>query len=361
MKLAKIVGRKHLLTLLKWGLRIITGIVVIVSLFVGYIQVTDYRPNDQEPLELRGAKQKRSQKNNTFSVITWNIGYGGLGAEMDFFYDGGDRVRPDSITYNKYFNGITRFLTSHDTVDIFLLQEVDRNSKRSYYNNQVHEIVTTLQDYNAVFAKNYDVPFVPLPLTEPLGKVDAGMMTLSSFRPRMAYRFALPQTHGWPERLFMLDRAVIMSTFPLAGENNLVVMNIHNSAYVDDAEERRKELKVIKKLALQEYRKGNYVVVGGDWNQNPPGYKPNAVPHGTEVGFSPAKDFISPEWQWAYMDGQPTNRSLKSPYGEETKTTIIDFFLLSPNLRLKEIRVLNQHFQNSDHEPVYLRFRRGHH
>lgn len=356
MKLSKAVSRKGLWAFFKWSVRIIVLILAAVLIFVAYIQVTDYRPNEQEPLELRGLKQKQILKERTFSILTWNIGYGGLGAKMDFFYDGGKRVRPDSSTYKKYFNGITRFLVSHDTIDIILLQEVDRNSKRSYSDNQVHRIIKALPGYNAVFAKNYDVPFVPLPLTNPMGKVEAGMMTLASFRPMMSYRFALPQTHNWPESLFMLDRAVVMSTYPLPGDNDLVVMNIHNSAYVDDAEERKKELRVIKKLAQQEYQKGNFVVVGGDWNQNPPGYKPKALQAGDKVGFTLPKDFITPEWQWAYMGGQPTNRSLNAPYGKDTRTTIIDFFLLSPNMQLEEIRVLNQHFQNSDHEPVYMKF-----
>jgi len=26
---------------------------------------------------------------------------------------------------------------------------------------------------------------------------------------------------------------------------------------------------------LDEFGKGNYVIAGGDWNQNPPGYKPS--------------------------------------------------------------------------------------
>ena len=30
----------------------------------------------------------------SFNVVTWNIGYAGLDREMDFFYDGGTRVRP---------------------------------------------------------------------------------------------------------------------------------------------------------------------------------------------------------------------------------------------------------------------------
>ncbi|MCF8230618.1 MAG: endonuclease/exonuclease/phosphatase family protein [Bacteroidales bacterium] len=356
MKLSRTISKKRLFAFFKWSVRIIVLIVAVFLFFIVYIQVTDYRPHEQEPLELRGLRQEPVQKTRTFSILTWNIGYGGLGSEMDFFYDGGEQVRSDSSTYKKYFNGITDFLVSHDSIDIILLQEVDRNSRRSYYNNQVHHIIKTLPAYNAVFAKNYDVPFVPLPLANPLGKVEAGMMTMASFRPMMSYRFALPQTHNWPESLFMLDRAVVMSTFPLPGDKELVVMNIHNSAYVEDAKERRKELRVIKKLAQQEYQKGNYVIAGGDWNQNPPGFKPKALPAGDKVGFTLPKDFISPEWQWAYMGGQPTNRSLKAPFGKDVKTTIIDFFLVSPNLQVEEIRVMNQHFKNSDHEPVYMSF-----
>jgi len=343
--------------ILRWAWKIVITLLGIFVIFLAYMQITNYNPTQQMPLELRGNKNNKENRKDTYSIITWNIGYSGLGAEMDFFYDGGKGVRPGYAEYQKYLDGITGFLAANNSVDVMLLQEVDRNSKRSYHHNQVHHIMDTLKNYNAVFAKNYDVPFVPLPIASPLGRVDAGMMTLSRLRPMMNYRYSLPQSHSWPKSLFMLDRAIIMSTFPLPNQKRLVVLNIHNSAYANEKEARQNELEVVKSLAESEYKKENYVIIGGDWNQNPPDFKPDSIPNGKSVGFTLTEDYIGKDWKWAYDKNRPTNRFLDAPYSEETKTTIIDFYRLSPNLSIEKVEVLEQGFQYSDHEPVYLKVR----
>lgn len=342
---------------LRWGWTIVKILAIAFIAFIGYIQITDFRPSDKIPLDLRGNRNDLENVNGPLSIITWNIGYAGLGREMDFFYDGGERVRPDYRQHKNYLKGITEFLMANDSADIFLLQEVDRNSRRSYGYNQMKHITDSLGPFSGVFAKNYDVPFVPLPLTSPMGKVDAGMATFSKLRPMMTFRHALPQSHSWPMSLFMLDRAVIASTFPFPGRKNLVVLNVHNSAYADDEAARAAELEVIKSIALEEYKRGNYVVIGGDWNQNPPDFSKDAIPNGMRVGFTLQDDYIGKEWKWIYDKDEATNRSLRKPYSEDSEGTIIDFYLVSPNLKVEEVEVLEQNFRYSDHEPVYMRFR----
>jgi len=342
---------------LRWGWTILKILAIVFIAFIGYIQLTDFRPSDKVPIELRGNRHELENVDGTLSIITWNIGYAGLGKEMDFFYDGGEMVRPDYRQHKNYLKGITEFLMANDSVEVFLLQEVDRNSRRSYEYNQMKHITDSLERFSGVFAKNYDVPFVPLPVTSPMGKVDAGMATFSKLRPKMTFRYALPQSHSWPMSLFMLDRAVIKSTFPFPDRKNLVVLNIHNSAYADEEAARAAELEVIKSIALEEYNKGNYVVIGGDWNQNPPDFKIQSIPKGKETGFTLQDDYIGKEWKWVYDEHEATNRSLKRPYSESSKKTIIDFYLLSPNLTVEEVEVLEQNFRFSDHEPVYIRFR----
>lgn len=341
------------------SLRIIWSIakigIVLFIIFVGYTYLTDYSPSEKQPLELRHSAIASKKIDSSFSLLTWNLGYGGLGAGMDFFYDGGEHVRPSIAEHRKYRKGIRDFLLAHDSIDIMLFQEVDRNSGRTYSYNQVFHLVDTLQNYYSIFAKNYDVPFVPLPVTDPLGRIDAGMLTLSRMRPMMSYRYALPQVYPWPKNLFMLDRAFIMSTFPLPGKSDLVVMNIHNSAYVEEKEAREQELERIQHVALGEFEKGNYVVIGGDWNQNPPGYEAGAFRGGQTLAFSLKENFIGEDWKFAFDADSPTNRSLKSPLSDDTEKTIIDFYLLSPNLKKIDVRVLEQNFAHSDHEPVYLK------
>jgi endonuclease/exonuclease/phosphatase family metal-dependent hydrolase len=52
----------------------------------------------------------------------------------------------------------------------------------------------------------------------------------------------------------------------------------------------------------------------------------------------------------------PTNRRVKAPYTQGTTlTTVIDFFLLSPNVQSVEVKNMDMGFQYSDHQAVRLK------
>ena len=57
-----------------------------------------------------------------FTFLTWNIGYSGLGKNMDFFYEGGTRIKPEKKEFKGYLEGIFQYLLSMDSVDFILLQ-----------------------------------------------------------------------------------------------------------------------------------------------------------------------------------------------------------------------------------------------
>ena len=75
----------------------------------------------------------------TYSAMIWNIGYAGLGAEADFFYEGGKQVRGSEDNVRRNLYKISQFLQSNDSIDFILLQEVDENSKRNYGINLVDD------------------------------------------------------------------------------------------------------------------------------------------------------------------------------------------------------------------------------
>jgi endonuclease/exonuclease/phosphatase family metal-dependent hydrolase len=339
------------------GILLLLGI-VIFAFFLIYSGVNDYKPEKIEQAEFYPVNEVMLDTND-LSFMIWNIGYCGLGEDVDFFYDGGQGIRPSQDQNQKYYKGVADFLQGNDSVDFWMLQEVDVDSKRTYNQDQRGELKSLLDDYNASFIYNYDVWMVPMPVTDPLGKIKAGMMTLSKARSFEAKRYALPVVYDWPMKLFMLDRGFIFNKYPLANGKELIVINIHNSAYVKDEAGRKKELGVIKDLALSEYAKGNYVVIGGDWNMNAPDYSKFLVKkeyNPVNNQFRLSEDLFPEDWQWTYDPESPTNRSLKSPFVKgQNETNLIDFYMLSPNVEVKEVRTLSQDFVNSDHEPVYLK------
>ncbi|MCF8366305.1 MAG: hypothetical protein K9H16_11020, partial [Bacteroidales bacterium] len=290
--------------------------------------------------------------------LSWNIGYAGLGKEMDFFYDGGKQVRPSKSLNQSYLNSILEFLGQNKEVDFILLQEVDEKSGRSYRINQVEKIAETLPKHAFSFAKNYDVPFVPVPPTNPMGLVKSGLVSFAKYTPFESERRSFPGNYAWPTSLFMLDRCFLVQRFKTSGNTELIVVNTHNSAF-DDGQLRKGQLDVLKKFALNEYLNGNYVIIGGDWNQNPPGFDPGQINTGNIVSKNDQGNISStlmpPGWVWAFDPLIPTNRSVVAPYQEEsTLTTVIDFFLLSPNISLEKVTGINLNFESSDHNPVLI-------
>ena len=144
--------------------------------------------------------------------------------------------------------------------------------------------------------------------------------------------------------------------FPTTSGKELLIINTHNSAY-DDGSLKKLEMDFLKSFLLNEYSKGNYIIIGGDWNQNPPEMDQKLLAKKATVKrfvLNPiAKDFLPSDWTWAFDSDVPSNRYLDKPYNKQKSTKVtIDFFLLSPNIENIACKVIDQDFKNSDHQPV---------
>ena len=335
--------------------------------------LTDYQPDDQVPLAILG-KADRKPTTIADSVLTfanWNVGYGGLGNQSDFFYDNnhffrsaGMMVRSPEALVKSYLAGQQAFVAANKA-DFYLFQEVDSLSKRSYFTDELSLLGKPLFDsgYCASFAVNFNVKRVPIPVAEPwnvLGKAYGGLATYSRFVPSEATRMQFPSKFGFPTRLFELDRCFALHRFPTANGKELVVINSHNSAY-DNGSLKKKEMDYFKKIIEQEYASGNYVVVGADWNQCPPNFKFDTFMPKRGGGYSQlniAADYLPEDWIWAYDPTVPTNRKLSEVYdAEKTFRTLIDFYLVSPNVEVLEVKGVDNDFAYSDHQPVLLKIR----
>lgn len=193
---------------------------------LAFSTLTDYQPEpeSEEQLVLNGKATKI--EDDTFTALIWNIGYAGLGAEVDFFNDGGKMVRPNEEQNNRFLEGISALITEYrDSVDFVLLQEVDKDSKRSYYTNQQERIASALPGFASCFALNYDVKFVPVPFAfpyTPYGRTYGGLVSYSRFEPQASLRLQYPGGFDWPTRLYMLDRCALEQKFKLPNGKDLL-------------------------------------------------------------------------------------------------------------------------------------------
>lgn len=333
---------------MKQALKILATLILLPLLYVGgnllYSTINDFSPPEREAVEVLNPQSARPD--SVISLITWNIGYAGLGKESDFFYDGGTTVRMSKDITAKNLDGILNTLQNLDSVDVLLLQEVDTLAKRSWWVNEYDAIRKVLAGHNSAFALNYKVDFVPVPWLEPMGRVNSGLASLHKFHSTAATRYQYPSSFGWPNRIFFLDRCFLEQRIPLGDGRELVIINTHSSAF-DDGSLKAAEMAYLKDHLLREEKLGNFVIAGGDWNQGAPG-----------TDYLEVDSEYLPGWKWAFDTTHGTNRELQTAYlAGQTPTLVIDFFLISPGIEILDVRVLNQEFEHSDHQPVYLRAR----
>lgn len=354
--------KKILIRITKILLMVIVALVLVAAIVLGYFTIVEYKPKDVEPLTINNNVETKVALNQEISILTFNIGYAGLGKDEDFVLDGGTKSRPDSKeVVEHYLDGIKSLLTEHPS-DIYLLQEVDLNSRRSYFINEANEIQELLGDvYNSTFAYNYKAKFVPFPVsfTNFLGKVESGIMTLTKYQVKSSHRYQLPGAFAWPVRTVNLKRAMMVNVLPIKNSNKeLIVVNLHLSAYDGDGSLRAQEMQMLKEFLNEQASKGNYVIVGGDFNQTFPEAKGvfPAKP-GYYVAYPIDDDFLPSGYTFGIDITRPSCRFLNEPYNKTSPNTqyyIIDGFIVSNNIRINKVETIDHDFQYSDHNPVSL-------
>ena len=338
---------------------IVLVIVTAAAGLIAWLSIAEYRPEAVEELNFtaRDESAPALPQGESLTVLSWNIGYAGLGSNADFFMDGGENVKSsDRVRVESNLLNISQLLYGENAPDLILLQEVDTNSSRTYNIDQS----ACLAGANAAHALNYSCPFVPFPLP-PIGKVNSGVFTTTDYAIDRAERVSLPCPFSWPVSTANLKRCLLVSYLPIEGsDRQLVLVNLHLEAY-DDGEGKIAQTRQLNEFIQAEYEKGNYVIAGGDFNQIFPGsleVYPNTHPELWEPGVL-TEDMLPVGWSYAYDLRVPSCRLLNRPYDpEDTENTqhyVIDGFILSPNVTLESVETLDEGFIASDHNPVLLR------
>lgn len=339
---------------------IIVTIVLIFCAYILFMFATDYKPENAILITTTNNKIDEIIKNKPFSIATFNIGYGGMDKYQDFFMDGGHGSR--SISREKTLENIKNigeFLLKQNA-DIILFQEVDKKSTRSNNINQVEYFSSNFSKYSSSFAINYKIPWVFVPLYKPHGKVESGLLTLSKYSIASATRYQYPGREDYPRQLFDLDRCFLETRMPVDGGGELVLINSHLSAFDKGGKIRKQQLSFLKGYIEKEYDQGNYVIVGGDWNHNLPGTDPNvfkAEQSSPDWLQTLPKDFTPTGFKWAVDSSVPSNRTADVPYKKGINfLSIIDGYLVSPNVDIKLVKGHSLDFEYTDHNPITAEF-----
>ena len=255
-------------------LSVIGAILLTAIAYICYVLLQYDRIDDALTMQIEGNTTAVAQVNETYTATTYNVGFGAYSPSFSFFMDSG--VIEGKTISGKYGKATSlsevqkntsgaATLLKNSNSDFIFAQEVDTDSDRSYHVNQLDSLC--LEGYSSAFANNYHSAYLFYPFSDPIGKSNSGILTLSRYKMDSCQRRALPLATDL-SKFFDLDRCISISRLPLENsEKQLVLINVHLSAYDEGGVIRAQQTDMLCDILSQESENGNYVVVGGDFNQ----------------------------------------------------------------------------------------------
>jgi len=294
-----------------------------------------------------------SNAGNSISVMSWNLGYGGLGKESDFIADNGSSLMaPSESIVDKNVRGIVETVKRHPH-DIYLFQELAVRSPLNYGVNLREALDGVLPNHQRVFATDFSTLLFPGPLS-----IRMGLSTYSKFKMSSAQALALPLESGYFAGILRKQYRFTVAELPASDGRKWVIINVHLAAFDEEGQTRLEQLEEVERFMLKEFTSGSRIIVGGDWNMR---LVPTNFPHQTDPenlfwiqdlppGFPPE------DWKIAADASVPSVRTLHQPYVHyDNYTCVIDGFIVSPNVKIDSVRNISVNFEYSDHQPVLLR------
>ena len=364
--------------------------VLFVVGYVGYIFGSYYRIGDKTLDVDGGALIEKTSLDDELSVVTYNIGFGAYSQDYTFFLDDGyDENGNKAIGYYSTgqskeevmfnTNGSIKAVQDLDP-DFVLLQEVDTDSTRSYHINQDKEFSKAFKTFDHVHCENFHTAFLPYPFYDMHGRVNAGLTTYSKYDIASAERKQYTIADDL-SKLFDLDRCFSVQTIKVSNDKTLYMVNSHMSAYDEGGTIRKQQMLELNTFMKSVTEKGNYLIVGGDFNHellthNPDfSYNENNRPFGMTkkspdwLSFLFDKDWKSPlnnDVKVYAADNKPTCRNNDMEWVPgKTFVTTVDGFITSSNVEVTSIEVIETKqgekkidgFAFSDHQPVQMKFK----
>ena len=259
---------KRIITIL---LALLGALLAAALAYVAYVMITYERLPDNlalavdAPLAADEAAPVVSA-DEEFTVVTANLGFGAYNRDFDFFMDGGtgsvaespEVVREDILGSAEALRALSP--------DFVLFQEVDIDGTRSHHIDEYELLRTQFPSDWSVFCQNYDSAFLAWPLYAPHGANRAGLATFSRLPVSDPVRKSLPISDSF-SKFLDLDRCYSIVRVP-AGDAELVLFNVHLSAYGADASIMAAQREKLYEDMTAERAAGNYVIAGGDYNHD---------------------------------------------------------------------------------------------
>ncbi len=339
---------------------------LVTASYLGYVVFSYSRIPDKVELDIdSGALHDSVEIDTEYTIVTQNIGFGAYTRDFTFFMDGGEQSRAESEESVIACVGAASETVASFDPDFILFQEVDLDSTRSYHVDQYGMLRDDFEGYSSVKAVNYDSAYLMYPFDEPHGASYSSIATFSRYQIQSSLRRSLPISTSL-SKFLDLDRCYSVSRIEVQNGKELVIYNVHSSAYGGNDEIRAAQMSMLMNDMSAEYAKGNYVICGGDFNHDFTGDSTQKLNNGMDsLDFGWAQPFpeeLIPDGFSrciSYKDGaiNPTCRDCDIPYEEGNFSIIVDGFIISDNVECVELENIVTGFEYSDHNPVVMKFK----
>ena len=340
------------------------GVLVLTVLgYLGYVVFSYERIPDMQALEIDRADADASAKTDTeYVIVTQNLGFGAYTPDFTFFMDGGTQSRAESR--ESVIACITEGAQTVKSLDpdFILFQEVDLDSTRSHHTNQYSMLREHFGDFSSCYAVNYNSAYLAYPFHSPHGASYSSLATFGTVEITSSMRRSFPISTSF-SKFLDLDRCYSVSRIPVENGKELVLYNVHASAYGSDDSIRHAQMSMLFGDMAAEYAQGNYVICGGDFNHDFTGDSSQKL-NGADADFGWAQPFpadMLPEGFSRCIDYagdtlHPTCRNCDIPYEPGNFTIIVDGFIVSDNVTCLQVENVDTAFTYSDHAPVKMIF-----
>lgn len=364
-------NKQGIQTIIKIIGTILAVLLFIILIYLAYVFLSYSRIEDNQTLTIKSPKNQSADfdsrkmvTDKTYTVGTYNVGFGAYLPDYSFFMDGGKYSRCYSGQSGaNAIKGAAGLALKYEP-DFMMFQEVDRDSTRSYHVNQENLITEVFDNYFETFAVNYDSAYLFYPFNEPIGASYSGIASYSKYKITDSLRRSLPISTGF-SKFLDLDRCYAINRVEVENGKDLVLINVHLSAYGNSDEIREGQLKMLFGDMKKEIEKGNYIICGGDFNHDlKAAEKDSENCESWAFPFPRSKmpegvRFAMDELDKETMEKMPeSNRNNDTEYiPGKTYVCTLDGFIISDNVELRGYQVVDTGYVYSDHQPVFMNFK----
>ncbi len=354
---------------------ILSLVLFIVQLLFNSCEMPATSFDEEEPANYLEKSQKTqvTTPDSTILVMTWNMRFG-IGRGPWFGDACGYKV---VYTKEEIMPDLQMIADRINLVkpDVLLLQEVDINSTRSGYFDQLNWLLENTYFNYVVYGSQWKAQFIP---SDGLGRMDEGNAIFSRWPLKDSKRIQLDLRTDQIklERYFYERCCMVEAKVEIPGFDDFYVVNIHASAFATD-DTKHQHLEEFKNELDRISLTGAIFVAGGDLNTLPPGstktdyciedmcsnesfHKEGDNPmHKDGSNYTPETEWLVPFYE-EYKSAISPNDYLQNQEAYFTHTTrpdhfwdrTLDYLFTNSHWQSGQSFVRQDFFNESDHAPV---------